>query len=187
MRFCRPQNCQKFPVKFPVSREFGQRRVSARLPPPPASLNRRETCPGNKQRCPYFVIFRPQSGLERTDCPGSNGVNLPAFLWTAHAQSGFSDFNGRHVPLPRGSLVTSITTTTTALTVDFRNRHRESARVAQLEGQCLRGLVSEAFIIATSVLLDCLSCRVLPPGRILYAHIVPHCWREAVLFALSLS
>src|ERR1700730_5028293 len=51
--------------------------------------------PRNTQRCPYFVMFRPQSGLERTDCPGSNGVNLPAFLWTAHAQSGFSDFNGR--------------------------------------------------------------------------------------------
>src|SRR6266852_9561298 len=33
----------KFPVKFPVSREFGQRKVSARLPSPPASLNCRET------------------------------------------------------------------------------------------------------------------------------------------------
>jgi hypothetical protein len=29
----------KFPVKFPVSREFGQRKVSARLPPPPPSLD----------------------------------------------------------------------------------------------------------------------------------------------------
>ena len=28
----------KFPVKFPVSREFGQRKVSARLPAPPNSL-----------------------------------------------------------------------------------------------------------------------------------------------------
>src|SRR5258707_14389731 len=65
---------------------------------PPASLNRRETAPpfaAKYAKIPYFVIFRPQSGLERTDCPGSNGVNLPAFLWTAHAQSGFSDFNGR--------------------------------------------------------------------------------------------
>jgi len=44
---------------------------------------------------PVFCNISSASGLERTDCPGSNGVNLPAFLWTAHAQSGFSDFNGR--------------------------------------------------------------------------------------------
>ena len=45
--------------------------------------------------CPYFVIFRPQSGLERTDCRGSNGVNLPAFLWRGHSQSGSSHSVGR--------------------------------------------------------------------------------------------
>jgi hypothetical protein len=44
---------------------------------------------------PYFVIFRPQSGLERADCPGPNGVNLAAFLWRGHSQSGFSDSFGR--------------------------------------------------------------------------------------------
>src|ERR1700730_4137164 len=41
--------------------------------------------------CPYFVIFRPESGLERTDCRGSNGVILSAFLWRGHSQSGFTD------------------------------------------------------------------------------------------------
>src|ERR1700681_4637282 len=45
--------------------------------------------------CPYFVIFRPQSGLERADCPGPNGVNLRCFLWRGHSQSGFSDSVGR--------------------------------------------------------------------------------------------
>ena len=45
--------------------------------------------------CPYFVIFRPQSGLERTHCRGSNSVNIPAFLWRGHSQSGSSDSVGR--------------------------------------------------------------------------------------------
>jgi len=36
-----------------------------------------------------YAISRPQGALERADCPGSNGVNLPAFLWTGHSQSGF--------------------------------------------------------------------------------------------------
>jgi hypothetical protein len=48
-----------------------------------------------RETCPYFVIFRSQGGLERTDYSGSNGINLPAFLWTAYAQSGFSDSNRR--------------------------------------------------------------------------------------------
>src|SRR6266403_5587286 len=55
--------------------------------------------------CPYFVIFRPQSGLERTDCRVSNGVNLPTFLWRGHSQSGSSDSVGRmqcdHKPTTR--------------------------------------------------------------------------------------
>ena len=28
-------------------------------------------------------------------CSGPNGVNLPAFLWRGHSQSGFSDSVGR--------------------------------------------------------------------------------------------
>jgi CRISPR/Cas system-associated endonuclease Cas1 len=44
VRFWRSKS-SKFPVKFPVSREFGQRKVSARLRPPPASLNSREIPP----------------------------------------------------------------------------------------------------------------------------------------------
>src|SRR5580704_6446515 len=51
------QNCQNFPVKFPVSREFGQRKVSARLPPPPPSLGCRETrlhSSENRAQSPQF-------------------------------------------------------------------------------------------------------------------------------------
>ena len=47
------------------------------------------------------------------------------------------------------------------LLVDFRSRHRKSDRVAQLEAPCLRGLVSEVFIIVTNALPDWLSRRVL--------------------------
>ena len=52
-------------------------------------------CREIRTKCPYFASFRPQSGLERTDYAGSNGIDLPAFLWTAFAQSGFGDLIGR--------------------------------------------------------------------------------------------
>jgi hypothetical protein len=39
--------------------------------------------------------FRQQSEPERTDCSGSKGVDLRAFLWRAYPQSGFNDFTER--------------------------------------------------------------------------------------------
>jgi hypothetical protein len=51
----------------------------------PAFLSR------NTRNMPVFCNLRPPRGLERADCPGPNGVNLPAFLWRGHSQSGFSD------------------------------------------------------------------------------------------------
>jgi hypothetical protein len=42
-----------------------------------------------RETCPYFAILPRQTGLERTDCSGSNSVDVPAFLWRAKAQSGF--------------------------------------------------------------------------------------------------
>jgi hypothetical protein len=51
MRFSRPKN-RKFPVFFPVSREFSRRRVSARLRAPPDSLKCREIAPSFVQKSP---------------------------------------------------------------------------------------------------------------------------------------
>ena len=65
---------------------------------PPASLNRRETAPRFAAKYAKMPVFRNISSAKQTGengLPGINGVNLPAFLWTAHAQSGFSEFNGR--------------------------------------------------------------------------------------------
>ena len=63
--------------------------------PPPASPNRREIplafSPKIRKTCPLFAIFAQQHGLERTDCWGSHGLNVRAFLWMAHAKSGFKD------------------------------------------------------------------------------------------------
>ena len=42
------------------------------------------------ETCPYFAIFRPQTGLERKDCPTAWGATIRVFLWRAHAQSGFN-------------------------------------------------------------------------------------------------
>ena len=57
----------KFPVKFPVSREFGQRKVSARLPAPPASLNCRETAPPFAPKCAKYARIRKFSSAKRTE------------------------------------------------------------------------------------------------------------------------
>src|ERR1700691_309534 len=54
--FATVKSC-KFPVIFPVSREFGGRRVSARLRAPPRSLNCREIpppVPRNTRKMPHF-------------------------------------------------------------------------------------------------------------------------------------
>jgi hypothetical protein len=59
-------------------------------------------------------------------------------------------------------LLVAITTTTTARTVDFRNRHPKSDRVAQLEVPCSRGLVSEVFIIVTTHCLTGGAAEFLP-------------------------
>ena len=83
---------QNFPVKFPVSREFGQRKVSARLSAPPHSLECREirwAFPDNHAKSPPIFDF-PSSN--RT---GDNGLRHPTsagilhFLWQANWQSGF--------------------------------------------------------------------------------------------------
>jgi hypothetical protein len=67
-----------------------------RIPlPPPASLNCREIrlafSAEIRETCQFFAIFAQQHGLERTDCWRSHGLNVRAFLWMAHAQSGFKD------------------------------------------------------------------------------------------------
>jgi hypothetical protein len=76
-----------------------ERVTGVRIPlSPPASLNRRETAPPFAAKYAKMPVFRNISSAKRTGengLPGSNGVNLPAFLWRPHAQSGFSDFNGR--------------------------------------------------------------------------------------------
>jgi len=67
-----------------------------RIPvPPPASLKCREIplpFPLEiRERCPFFAIVLQQTGLQRPDCSGEIGVTVPAFLWRAHAQSGFTE------------------------------------------------------------------------------------------------
>src|ERR1019366_8580040 len=69
-RFCRPK-FSKFPVKFPVSREFGKRKVSARLPAPPHSLKCREIrldCSGNCRKWAQFRNSCSQHGPEKVSC-----------------------------------------------------------------------------------------------------------------------
>jgi len=58
---------QKFPVIFPVSREFSRRKVSARLRAPPYSLRCRETrrrFRQNPSKWPQCREFFPETGLE---------------------------------------------------------------------------------------------------------------------------
>ena len=65
---------------------------------PPASLDCRETAPPFAAKYAKMPRIRKISCAKRT---GENellridGVDLLAFLWTAHAQSGFRDFDGR--------------------------------------------------------------------------------------------
>jgi hypothetical protein len=40
---------------------------------------------------PYFAIIPRQTGLQRTDCSAAKAVTVLAFLWRAHAQSGFEE------------------------------------------------------------------------------------------------
>jgi hypothetical protein len=51
--------------------------------------NSAATYPKIRETCPYFAIFRPQTGLERMDCSAAKSLTVLAFLWGAHAQSGF--------------------------------------------------------------------------------------------------
>jgi len=46
-------------------------------------------CAEIREQCPYFAIIPRQTGLRRTDSSASNAVVVQAFLWRAHAQSGF--------------------------------------------------------------------------------------------------
>jgi hypothetical protein len=61
---------RKFPVFFPGSREFRGRMVSARLRPPPRSLDCRETplhSSENRWKSPHLPRFRRQTA--RRKCP----------------------------------------------------------------------------------------------------------------------
>jgi hypothetical protein len=82
----------KFPVKFPVSREFGQRKVSARLPPPPRSLGCRETrlhSSENRWKSPQFRNFGHRTGPERMSrCPPQ--PSLRAFFSAGQTRSPVS-------------------------------------------------------------------------------------------------
>src|SRR5205807_2383635 len=64
-----------------------------RIPPsPPRSLDCGESWPfflRNTRKLPVFRDIRKQTGLERTDCSTAKAVTVSAFLWKAHAQSGF--------------------------------------------------------------------------------------------------
>ena len=71
---------RKFPVFFPVSREFWRRRVSARLRAPPASLNRRETASPFAAKYAKMPVFRNISSAKWT---GENG--LPGIEWRQSA------------------------------------------------------------------------------------------------------
>jgi hypothetical protein len=62
---------RKFPVIFPVSREFGRRKVSARLRPPPVSLNCREIPPPVAENTRNTPVFRYCYQINRT---GENGL-----------------------------------------------------------------------------------------------------------------
>jgi len=74
----------------------GQNRTGGSNPSPSATQsglqrNCASSHPEIRQTCPYLAIFPRQTGLERTDWSGSNGVDVPAFLWRAQAQSGFEE------------------------------------------------------------------------------------------------
>jgi hypothetical protein len=78
--------------KFPVSREFGQRKVSARLPPPPSSPGCRETrlhSSKNRRKWPQFRNFGPKNGPEKMSlCIPKAG--LRAFFSAGQARSPVS-------------------------------------------------------------------------------------------------
>ena len=62
---------EKFPVFFPVSREFSRRRVSARLPAPPRSQGRRENRLLYHENCwksPQFRNSSSETGPEKVSC-----------------------------------------------------------------------------------------------------------------------
>jgi hypothetical protein len=56
---------RKFPVFFPVSREFGRRRVRARLGAPPRSLKCRGTLPCFGRNEPKLLVVRANSQADR--------------------------------------------------------------------------------------------------------------------------
>src|ERR1700681_358127 len=64
----------RFPVKFPVSREFGQRMVSARLPAPPASLNCRESARLFVAKYAKHAGISQSSSAKRTEENGPLGI-----------------------------------------------------------------------------------------------------------------
>jgi hypothetical protein len=93
MQFSRPK-VRKFPVFFPVSREFSRRKVSARLRAPPASLNCREFPLVLSRNVRIMPVFRDYSQANRTSVNGllvGEGVTVRPFLQRAHAQSGFKE------------------------------------------------------------------------------------------------
>src|ERR1700733_4926390 len=65
---------RKFPVIFPVSREFGRRKVSARLRAPPRSLHCREFLPLFPAKCANMPVFSDFCATNRTAENGLVGI-----------------------------------------------------------------------------------------------------------------
>src|ERR1700690_2123218 len=82
----------KFPVFFPVSRDFSRRRVSARLPAPPCSLECRENQlhpSRNRWISAQFSDLSRQSGPEKLS-DLTTGANPTAFFSRGHICSPVS-------------------------------------------------------------------------------------------------
>jgi hypothetical protein len=93
--FREPQ-LQKIPVFFPVSREFVRRKVSARLRPPPVSLNRREVPPAfptKYAKDAHISRFFNDKPNRRERTPPQQRTSLSRF------------FSGRHTCSPVSSRV----------------------------------------------------------------------------------
>jgi hypothetical protein len=86
---------RKFPVIFPVSREFSRRKVSARLRPPPYSLDCREFPLDLRRNTRNMPVFRDYFQTNRTgeNGPLSNeGGHCPGFslegTWAVRFRGG---------------------------------------------------------------------------------------------------
>src|SRR5580698_812191 len=99
---------RKFPVFFPVSREFRRRMVSGRLPAPPFSLPRRETGLHSSEdplKNAAIPRFSPRNRTGESILLNPAGEPFSYFLWKADTRSGFDEPTWRmecdHKPLTR--------------------------------------------------------------------------------------